>query len=57
MYKVRVWTICRECLVNRLFIQAAEIVAVKAKVDEMEGQKAAFEDHITTLKVMKNHEI
>jgi hypothetical protein len=34
-----------------MLLQASEIVAVKAKVDEMEGQKAAFEDHITTLKV------
>lgn len=39
--------------VNWLFLQASELVTVKAKCDELEGQKGALEDHIHTLKVVK----
>ncbi len=31
--------------------QAGDIVAAKARADESEGQKAALEDHVKTLKV------
>ena len=33
-------------------VQASELVAVKSKADEVVSQKAALDDHITTLKVM-----
>ena len=35
--------------------QAGEMVSVKAKADESEGEKAAMQDHIKTLKVIRQH--
>jgi hypothetical protein len=48
-----------ECVVychtfNSCFQQASELVAVKARADEIEGQRGAHEDHIITLKVNFN---
>jgi len=35
-----------------IIVKASELVAVKSKADEVVSQKAALDDHITTLKVM-----
>lgn len=38
-----------------MLVKASEMVAVKAKADESEGEKAALQDHIRTLKVNEIH--
>ena len=47
---------CSSHCFRSISLQSGELASMKAKVDESEGQKTAFEDHIKTLKVRRyNH--
>ena len=49
MYNCNKYSQCYQF--RKKIFQASDLVTLKAKIDETEGQKVALEDHIHTLKV------